>query len=87
MRHALKNALVPVVSMMGLQVPTLIGGTVIVEEIFCLPGMGRLIINALLSRDKFLVCGVVFVFAIVLIFLNLLVDLTYGYLNPRIHYK
>lgn len=86
-RHALKNALVPVVSMMGLQVPTLIGGTVIIEEIFCLPGMGRLIINALLKRDKFLVCGVVLVFAVLLILLNLLVDLIYGYLNAAIHYE
>jgi len=86
-RHALKNALIPVVSGMGLQVPVLIGGTVIIEQIFCLPGMGRLIISALLGRDKELVCGVVLIFATVLVLINLVVDLTYAYLDPRVHYK
>ena len=87
MRHALKNALIPVVSMIGLQVPILIGGTIIIENIFCLPGMGRLITNALLDRDKPLLCGVVLVFAVVLVLINLMVDLTYAYLDPRIRYK
>ena len=86
-RHALKNALIPVVSGMGLQVPVLIGGTVIIEQIFVLPGMGRLIIGGLLQRDKELVCGVVLVFASVLVLINLLVDLTYAYLDPRVHYR
>jgi len=87
MRHTLKNALIPVVSTIGVQVPFLIGGTVIVEQIFCLPGMGRLIINALISRDKLLVCGVVLVFAFLLTLVNLMIDLTYAFLDPRVHYK
>ncbi len=86
-RHALKNALIPVVSGMGLQVPVLIGGTVIIEQIFVLPGMGRLIIGGLLERDKELVCGVVLVFAAALVLINLLVDLTYAYLDPRVQYR
>ena len=87
MRHTLKNALIPVVSTIGVQVPFLIGGTVIVEQIFCLPGMGRLVINALISRDKFLVCGIVLIFALLLTLVNLVIDLTYGFLDPRVHFK
>ena len=85
-RHALKNAAIPVITLIGLQVPVLIGGTVIIEQIFCLPGMGRLIIGALLGRDKLLLCGVVLIFAALLVLVNLLVDLTYGFLDPRVHY-
>jgi len=86
-RHTLKNALIPVISGVGLQVPVLIGGTVIIEQIFCLPGMGRLIIGALVGRDKELLCGVVLIFAALLVFVNLIVDLTYAFLDPRVHYK
>ncbi|MBN1685265.1 MAG: ABC transporter permease [Spirochaetales bacterium] len=86
-RHALKNALIPVISGMGLQVPVLIGGTVIIEDIFCLPGMGRLIINSLLERDKELTCGVILIFGFVLVFINLLVDLSYAFFDPRVQYK
>ena len=87
LRHALKNALIPIVSGIGLQVPVLIGGTVIIEQIFCLPGMGRLIIDALLGRDKELLCGAVLIFAVLLVLVNLMVDLTYAYLDPRVHYR
>jgi peptide/nickel transport system permease protein len=86
-RHALKNAMIPVVSGMGLQVPVLIGGTVIIEDIFCLPGMGRLIINSLLERDKELTCGVILIFGFLLVFINLLVDLSYAFIDPRVQYK
>jgi len=87
LRHALKNALIPVITAIGLQVPFLIGGTVIIENIFMLPGMGRLIINALLIRDKLLLCGAVLIFAVLLVFVNLMVDLTYAYLDPRVRYR
>ena len=87
LRHALKNALIPIVSSIGLQVPVLIGGTVIIEQIFCLPGMGRLIFNAILQRDEPLICGAMAFFAVVLVLVNLTVDLTYAYLDPRVHYK
>ena len=87
MRHCLKNALIPVVTIVGLQVPFLIGGTVIIEEIFQLPGMGRLIINAINQRDYPLISGTALLFTIVLVLVNLMVDLTYAYLDPRVHYK
>ena len=87
MRHALKNTLIPVISLIGLYVPVLVGGTVIIEEIFCLPGMGRLLVQATLTRDYMLVSGIMFVFAVSMVLINLLVDLTYAYLDPRVHYK
>jgi len=86
-RHALKNALIPVVTIIGLQVPTVIGGTVIIEQIFCLPGMGRLLIDALANRDEPLVTGLTLIFAFIVMLVNLMVDLTYAYLDPRVHYK
>ena len=87
MRHALKNALIPVVTLIGIQISVLIGGTVIIEEIFCLPGMGRLLINAANHRDYPLLSGIMFLFACILILVNIFVDLTYAYLDPRIRYK
>jgi len=87
MRHALKNALIPVVTLIGLYTPLLIGGTVIIEQIFVLPGMGRLLIEAILMRDYIMVMGVMVFFGVGLVFINLAVDLTYGFLDPRIHYK
>ncbi len=86
-RHALKNALIPVITFIGLWMPYLIGGTVIIEQIFCLPGMGRLMLDATLLRDYPIVSGVTFILAFGLVFINLMVDLTYGFLDPRIHYK
>jgi len=86
-RHALKNALIPVITVIGWQVPVMIGGTVIIEQIFTLPGMGRLLIDATLLRDYTIVSGVTLIFAAVMVLINLMVDLTYGFLDPRIHYK
>ncbi|MBA7676962.1 Glutathione transport system permease protein GsiC [subsurface metagenome] len=86
-RHALKNALIPVVTIIGIQLRILVGGTVIVEEIFCLPGMGRLIFSAIINRDEPLIRGVMLLFAVVLVLINLMVDLTYAYLDPRVHFK
>ena len=87
MRHALKNALIPVITIMGLQVPIMIGGTVIIENIFNLPGMGRLVLNAILQRDQPIVSGVMLIFAACIVSVNLLVDLTYGFLDPRVQFK
>jgi peptide/nickel transport system permease protein len=87
LRHALKNALIPVITLIGLAVPSLVGGTVIIENIFGLPGLGQLVIEATQDRDYMIVCGVIFVFAISLLLINLVVDLTYGFLDPRISYK
>jgi peptide/nickel transport system permease protein len=85
--HALKNALIPVVTVLGLQFGTLIGGAVITEYIFALPGVGRLVVDAVFSRDYPLVQGVVLVITIGFILSNLLVDILYGWLDPRIRYS
>ena len=86
-RHALKNAFIPVVSIIGLQLPLLIGGTVIIEQIFNVPGMGRLLQQSVVTRDYTVVSGVVLVFGVFMVIVNLAVDLTYGFLDPRVHYK
>jgi peptide/nickel transport system permease protein len=85
-RHALKNALIPVVTVVGMEVPVLIAGSVILETIFNLPGIGQLLIQALGQRDYPAISGInVFMAAFVLL-INLVVDLTYAYLDPRIQY-
>ena len=86
-RHALKNALIPVVTIVGLQLPILIGGSVIIEQIFVLPGMGRLLVEALGNRDFIVVLGVMVVMAVWVLLANLIIDLTYAYLDPRVRYK
>lgn len=86
-KHALKNALIPVVTIVGGQLGTLLAGTVIVETIFALPGMGRLTVEAILFRDYPVVQTNVMLVAGTLVTLNLLVDLTYAWLDPRIHYR
>jgi peptide/nickel transport system permease protein len=87
MRHALKNALIPVVTVLGLQFGTLIGGAVITEYIFALPGVGRLVVDAIFARDYPLVQGVVLLITIGFILCNLAVDIVYGWLDPRIRYS
>ena len=86
-RHALKNALIPVVTVIGFQVPLLVGGTVIIEKIFNLPGVGTLLISGAQQRDQPLVSGVLLFFAAILVLTNLIVDLTYAWLDPRIKYS
>ena len=87
MRHALKNALIPVVTLIGLQLPLLVGGAVIMENIFNLPGLGRLLLDALNDRDYPVVSGVNLVFATGVIGVNLMIDLIYPYLDPRVRYS
>jgi peptide/nickel transport system permease protein len=86
-KHALKNALIPVVTIVGGQLGTLLAGTVIVETIFALPGMGRLTVEAILFRDYPVVQTNVMLVAVILVGLNLIVDLTYAWLDPRIRYQ
>ena len=86
-RHALKNALIPVITIIGMQLPILVGGSVIIEQIFVLPGIGRLLLDALSQRDYPIVSGITLVLATFVVFVNLAVDLTYGWLDPRIHYQ
>jgi peptide/nickel transport system permease protein len=85
-RHALRNALIPVVTVVGLQFGYLLGGSILTESIFAWPGMGRLLLDSLNSRDYPMVQGLVFVFASMFILVNLLVDLLYARIDPRIQY-
>ena len=85
--HALKNALIPVVTVLGLQLGTLIGGAVITEYVFALPGIGRLVVDAVFARDYPLVQGVVLLIAVGFILSNLMVDLLYGWIDPRIRHR
>ena len=85
--HALKNALIPVVTVIGLQLGTLIGGAVITEYVFALPGVGRLVVDAVFARDYPLVQGVVLLIAVGFILSNLLVDVLYGWVDPRIRHR
>ena len=86
-RHTLKNALIPVITIIGMQLPIVIGGAVIIETIFGLPGMGRLIVTSTTQRDYTMVSGVMLFFAIGLVLINIAVDLMYGVLDPRVHYQ
>ena len=87
LRHAIKNALIPVVTMIGGQLPILIGGSVIIENIFNLPGLGRLMVNALNERDYPMVSGINLFFGVGVIGINLIIDLVYPYLDPRVRYS
>ena len=82
--HVLRNALIPVVTVLGLQLGTLIGGAVITEYVFALPGVGRLVVDAVFARDYPLVQGVVLLIAVAFIASNLVVDLLYGLIDPRL---
>ena len=84
MRHALRNALIPVVTLIGLQAPLLIGGAVILEQIFVIPGMGLLLLEALSQRDYPIITGVFLVVGLAVMLINLVVDLSYGFLDPRV---
>ncbi|MFZ3577649.1 ABC transporter permease [Virgibacillus sp. DJP39] len=86
-QHALKNAMIPILTIIGLQIGTLLGGTVIIEQIFSLPGLGQLVLTAITQRDFIVVQGAVLFIAFVFVMINLLVDILYSYLDPRISYK
>ena len=87
MRHSLKNALIPIVTLIGLQLPILVGGAVIMENIFNLPGLGRLMLDALKDRDYPVVSGINLTFAAAVMGINLMVDLIYAVLDPRVGYR
>jgi len=86
-RHALRNALIPVVTLIGLQAPILIGGAVIVEQIFVIPGMGLLLLDAISQRDYPIITGVSLVIGFCVMLINLVVDLSYGLLDPKVRYR
>jgi ABC-type dipeptide/oligopeptide/nickel transport system permease component len=84
--HALRNAAIPVITVIGLNVGSLLGGAILTETIFAWPGVGRLVVDAIFARDYPVVQGAVLVIAIVFVIVNLLVDLSYAALDPRIRY-
>ena len=86
-RHALRNALIPLVTVMGLQLGSILGGTIIVEQVFAWPGVGRLAVTAISSRDYPIIQAVVLLVSIVFVMINLAVDLLYGLLDPRIRHS
>ena len=84
--HALKNALIPIITVIGLQFGSLLGGAVLTETVFAWPGIGRLIVDSILSRDYPMIQGTILVFGLLYILVNLVVDLLYGFVDPRIRY-
>ena len=87
LRHALRNAMLPVVTMFGGTLAMLFGGSVIIENIFCIPGMGRLSLQALVQRDYPIIAAINFMMSILVVMSNLVVDLSYAWLDPRVQYK
>jgi ABC-type dipeptide/oligopeptide/nickel transport system permease component len=87
LRHALKNALIPVVTIVGLQFGALLAGTVVIETVFSRPGIGRMVVNAILVKDFPVAQGAILIIATTYVLANLLVDLLYAWLDPRVHYE
>ncbi len=87
LRHVVRNALIPVVTLLALQMPIVFGGAIVTEQIFRIPGIGSLLIDSILTNDTPVVMGVTFVFAALVILFNLLADLLYGWLDPRIAFR
>jgi len=87
LKHVVRNALIPVVTLVALQMPIIFGGAIITEQIFRVPGIGSLLISAILANDTPVIMGVTFVFACLVIVFNLIADLLYGWLDPRISYR
>ena len=86
-RHALRNGLIPVVTLIGLQVPLLIGGAVILEQIFVVPGMGLLLLEAVFQRDYPVISGIFLVVGLGVLLINLIIDLSYGFLDPKVRHQ
>ena len=86
MRHALKNAAVPIITIIGIGIALLIGGVVVTESVFNIPCLGRLTIDAVLRRDYPIIQGVILVFSAAYVIVNLLIDISYSFLDPRIRY-
>jgi peptide/nickel transport system permease protein len=86
-KHTLKNALIPVITVAGMGVTVIIGGAVIIETVFNIPGMGRLAVSSVLNQDYPFIQAIILVISVIVLLVNLLVDLTYGWLDPRIRYE
>ena len=86
-KHVVRNALIPVVTLVALQMPAVFGGAIVTEQIFRIPGIGSLLIDAILRNDTPVIMAVTFVFSCLVIFFNLVADVLYGWLDPRISYR
>ena len=86
MRHALRNAAVPIVTVIGIGIALLIGGVVVTESVYNIPGLGRLVLDAVLARDYPIIQGLILFFSLIYVLLNLIIDLTYTLFDPRIKY-
>jgi len=87
MRHAVKNGIIPVVTLAGMAIPRIFGGQVLIETVFNIPGMGRLAVDALFSQDYAVTQGVILMIAMIIVLSNLAVDISYGWLNPKVRYQ
>ena len=85
-RHALKNAAIPIVTVIGLGIALLIGGVVVTESVYNIPGLGRLTVDAVLARDYPVIQAIILLFSFVYVLINLLIDLAYSFFDPRIRY-
>jgi peptide/nickel transport system permease protein len=86
-KHVVRNALIPVVTLIALQMPAVFGGAIVTEQIFRVPGIGSLLIAAILANDTPVIMAVTFVLSVLVILCNLLADILYGWLDPRISYR
>ena len=86
-KHVVRNALIPVVTLVALQMPAIFGGAIVTEQIFRIPGIGSLLISSILANDTPVIMAVTFVFACLVILFNLIADVLYGWLDPRIAYR
>jgi len=86
LKHTMKNSLIPVITLIGLGVGMIFGGSVLVETIFAIPGVGRLMVSSIFGQDYVVVQAITFVIAVIVLLVNLFVDISYGWLDPRIRY-
>jgi len=86
-KHVVRNALIPVVTLVALQIPNIFGGAIVTEQIFRVPGIGSLLISSILANDTPVVMAVTFVYSVLVVVSNLVADLLYGWLDPRISYR
>jgi peptide/nickel transport system permease protein len=87
LKHVVRNALIPVVTLVALQLPAIFGGAIVTEQIFRIPGIGSLLISSILANDTPVIMAVTFVFACLVVLFNLIADILYGWLDPRITYR
>jgi peptide/nickel transport system permease protein len=87
LRHALKNGIIPVVTLLGMNLSMILGGSVIIEQVFNIPGIGRLAIQSITNQDYPYIQGIILIITTFILLVNLATDLTYGYLDPRIRYS